>query len=66
MIFFLDSASLGDYIKKNEVYTWHGDQGIGNLTFIDSPSLHVVFSSRSEYDRWDAAGRPVCYQFSLF
>lgn len=66
MIFFLDSASLSDYVKKNNVVMWHGDIGIGNLTFIDSSSLHVVFSSRSEYERWDAAGRPVCYQISLF
>lgn len=66
MILFLDSDSLREYVRKHDVITWHGDHGIGNLTFIDTSDLHIVFSSRSDYEKWDAAGRPVCLQFSLF
>lgn len=66
MIAFSDSDSLADYVRKNNVVTWHGDYGMGNLIFIDSHDLHIVFMSRREYEKWDAAGRPLCFQLSLF
>lgn len=66
MIMFPDSTSLAVYVSRNNVITWHGDCGIGNLTFIDSPSLHIVFNNRHEYESWDASGRPVNFQFRLF
>lgn len=64
--FFLDSVSLVAYVKEHNVVTWHGDVGIGNLTFIDTPNLHVVFSSRSDYEKWCSDGQPVSFQLSLF
>lgn len=66
MIVFPDSDSLADYVRKHNVVTWHGDFGIGNLTFIDSHDRHIVFMSRREYEDWNAAGCPVCVQLSLF
>ncbi len=66
MIFFSDSNSLIAYVKENNVVTWHGSFGIGNLNFIDNRNLHVVFDSRSEYESWVASGKPVNFQLSLF
>lgn len=65
MIFFLDSNSLHEFVRVHDVITWHGCYGIGNLNFIDSPDLHVVFLSRSEYEKWDNDGCPVNFQLSL-
>ncbi len=64
--FFLDSASLVAYVKEHNVVTWHGDVGLGNLTFIDAANLHVVFFSRFEYEKWCSDGKPVSAQLSLF
>lgn len=61
-----DSTSLAAYVSRNNVITWHGAFGIGNLSFIDSPDLHIVFNSRREYESWEASGRPVDFQFRLF
>lgn len=66
MIVFPDSESLADYVCKNNVVTWHGCYGMGNLVFIDSSDLHIVFSSRQDYENWCAAGKPVCVQLRLF
>ncbi len=66
MIIFPDSASLSAYVKENNVITWHGDIGIGNLTFIDGCDLHIVFNTRNEYELWVASGKPVNFQLRLF
>lgn len=66
MIMFPDSESLKEYVRKNNVITWHGSMGLGNLEFIDSYDLHIVFSSRQDYEKWCAAGKPVEVQLRLF
>lgn len=66
MIIFPDSASLAAYVRQNNVVTWHGDYGMGNLIFIDCRDLHIVFNSRSEYESWHTSGRPVNFQLRLF
>ena len=66
MIFFPDSDSLKEYVRLHNVITWHGFVGLGNLEYIDNSDLHVVFSSRSDYEKWNDAGCPVCFQLSLF
>lgn len=66
MIVFVDSESLVDYVRRNNVVTWHGCHGIGNLTFIDSNDLHIVFSSRQDYENWCAKGMPENVQLRLF
>ena len=66
MIVFPDSDLLKEYVRRHNVITWHGCYGIGNLSFIDSNDLHIVFSSRSEYEKWVDAGEPICVQLSLF
>lgn len=62
--FFQTSDALREYVRQNDVITWHGDYGLGLLSMIDTSSLHVVFDSQCDYECWDAAGRPV--QMSLF
>ena len=52
MIFFSSSEALRQYVRANDVTVWHGDYGMGTLLFIDSSTLHVVFSNRKEYEDW--------------
>lgn len=66
MIIFPDSASLAAYVKQNDVIKWHGDSGIGSLTFIDGRDLHIVFNTRKEYEIWNASGKPIDFQLRLF
>lgn len=56
--FFASSDDLRDFVRLNDVTVWHGDFGIGTLTFIDSDTLHVVFGSRSDYEAWVLSGQP--------
>lgn len=62
--YFVDSDSMMAYVHAHDVTVWHGDFGLGTLTFIDGVDLHVVFDSRSDYENWSAAGCPV--QMTLF
>uniref|UniRef100_A0AAU8B354 Uncharacterized protein n=1 Tax=Dulem virus 192 TaxID=3145669 RepID=A0AAU8B354_9VIRU len=55
---------MHEYVAANDVTIWHGDYGLGSLTFIDVSDLHVVFDSRLDYENWDACGRPI--QMTLF
>lgn len=64
MIFFSSSSDLMDYVHRNDVTVWHGDYGMGTLLFIDSSTLHVVFSNRKEYEDWLLVGSPE--QLTLF
>lgn len=61
MIVFEDKQSMLDYVSKHEVYD---SRGRGAMTMCPACGVWCVFSSRREFDRWDAAGRPV--QLSLF
>lgn len=62
--FFSSSAALKEYVSRYNVIHWSGSYGFGSLLFIDCDNLHVCFESRSDFDSWCAAGRPV--QISLF
>lgn len=67
MKMFSSSKDLQDYVRENNVITWHGIYGIGSLTFIDSPTLHIVFENDKEYRIWDSSGRSLDgFQYSLF
>lgn len=65
MIEFLSSDDLKAYVAANNVITWHGIYGMGSLTFIDTSDLHIVFTSRSDYENW-RDGKYAAVQFSLF
>lgn len=52
------------YVRKNDVSVWHGDVGLGTLTFIESSVLHVVFADRQDYENWVFSGSPE--QLTLF
>ena len=53
-----------DYVHKNDVTVWHGQYGLGTITFIDCKSLHIAFDSRSDYEKWKNGS--IQSQISLF
>ena len=64
MIEFSSSAALYDYVMQHNTYKRVSPSySIGSLRFIDSPTLHIVFHSRSESEAWK---RGVDSQICLF
>lgn len=61
--FFLDSPALRSYLRLHDKFVRHGDISLGSLTYIDSSSLHVVFDSRADYERFKSG---VDIQISFF